>query len=173
MRTALGAYRCTAAAIAAASVAHRPRQIRLPLHQAREASSLSAIHRARHIASLVTLRVLFCDHQPLSESQQVIRHRLVRLPPCFVIWPRADRPWWTGGAPSATACERRRLDQYQWNSTKRLRHRSDAHLTVVSSTEGNGELIADLAAKGRRLGKAQMVGIGGMASTDQTRLFGN
>jgi hypothetical protein len=29
-----------------------------PLHQAREASSLSAIHRARHIASLAILRVL-------------------------------------------------------------------------------------------------------------------
>src|SRR6516225_2167525 len=55
-----------------------------PLHQAREASSLSAIHRARHTASLAILRVLCCDHQPLSESQQVIRHRLVRLPPCLV-----------------------------------------------------------------------------------------
>src|SRR5215469_6480359 len=54
-----------------------------PLHQAREASSLSAIHRARHIASLAILRVLCCDHQALSESQQVIRHRLARLPPCF------------------------------------------------------------------------------------------
>src|SRR5262252_991628 len=57
-----------------------------PLHQARESSSLSAIHRARHTASLATLRVLCCDHQALTESQQVIRHRLVRLPPCFAIW---------------------------------------------------------------------------------------
>jgi hypothetical protein len=56
-----------------------------PLHQAREASSLLAIHRARHTASLAILRVLCCDHQALSDSQQLIRHRRVRLPPCFAL----------------------------------------------------------------------------------------
>jgi hypothetical protein len=46
-------------------------------------------------------------------------------------------------------------------------------LAVVSPAQRNRKLVADLAAKGRRLGKAQMVGIDGMASTDQTRLFSN
>ena len=47
------------------------------------------------------------------------------------------------------------------------------HLAMMSPAQGYRKLVADLAAKGRRLGKAQLVGIGGMASTDQTRLFGN
>ena len=48
-----------------------------------EGMAYASIVGDQHTASLATLRVLCCDHQALSESQQVIRHRLVRLPPCF------------------------------------------------------------------------------------------
>ena len=47
------------------------------------------------------------------------------------------------------------------------------NLTVMSATERDGELVADLAAERRCLGKAQMMGIGGAAATDETRLLGN
>ena len=46
-------------------------------------------------------------------------------------------------------------------------------LAVVSPAQRNRKLIADLAAKGRRLGKAQMVGIGGMASSNLVVQLGN
>jgi hypothetical protein len=45
-------------------------------------------------------------------------------------------------------------------------------LTVVSATEGDGELVADLAAERRCLGKAQMMGISGTAPADEARLLG-
>ena len=44
-------------------------------------------------------------------------------------------------------------------------------LTVVSAAQRHSELIADLAAKGSALGKAEMVGIGGMAAADQARVL--
>jgi hypothetical protein len=57
-----------------------------PLHQVREALSSLATHRVRHTASwLLPPGWLCCDHQALSESHQVIRRPLARLPPCFVI----------------------------------------------------------------------------------------
>ena len=43
-------------------------------------------------------------------------------------------------------------------------------LAMVSATERNHELIADLAAKRARLGKAQMMRIGWDAGADETRL---
>ena len=46
------------------------------------------------------------------------------------------------------------------------------NLTMVSATERDRELVADLAAERRCLGKAQMVSIGGPTTTDQTRLLG-
>ena len=46
------------------------------------------------------------------------------------------------------------------------------HLTMVSATERDRELVADLAAERRCLGKAQMMGIGGAAAADQARLLG-
>ena len=45
------------------------------------------------------------------------------------------------------------------------------HLTVMSPAQRNRKLVADLPAKRRRLGKAQMVSIGGPTTTDQTRLL--
>ena len=47
------------------------------------------------------------------------------------------------------------------------------HLAMMPSTQGNGELIADLAAERPALGKAQMVGIRWLATANQTRLFGH
>jgi hypothetical protein len=44
---------------------------------------------------------------------------------------------------------------------------------VVSSAKGHSELVADLAAECRRLGKAQVVGIGRTTTADETRLLGN
>jgi len=44
---------------------------------------------------------------------------------------------------------------------------------MMSATKRNRELVADLAAERRRLGKPQVVGIGGAAPAHQTRLFGN
>jgi len=46
------------------------------------------------------------------------------------------------------------------------------NLTMVSATERDRELVADLAAERRCLGKAQMMGIGGAAAADQARLLG-
>ena len=46
------------------------------------------------------------------------------------------------------------------------------NLTMVSATERDRELVADLAAERRRLGKAQMMGIGGAAAADEARLLG-
>ena len=46
-------------------------------------------------------------------------------------------------------------------------------LAVMSPAQRNRKLVADLPAKRRRLGKAQMVSIGGPTTTDQTRLLGN
>ena len=46
------------------------------------------------------------------------------------------------------------------------------HLTMVSATERDRELVADLAAERRCLGKAQMMGIGGAAAADQAWLLG-
>jgi len=47
------------------------------------------------------------------------------------------------------------------------------HLTMVSSTQGNGELVADLAAECPALRESQVVGIAGLATTNQTRLLGH
>jgi hypothetical protein len=47
------------------------------------------------------------------------------------------------------------------------------HLAVMSPAQRDRKLVADLSAKGRRLHKAQMVSIGGPATTDQTRLLGD
>jgi hypothetical protein len=46
-------------------------------------------------------------------------------------------------------------------------------LTVVSATEWDGELVANLAAKRRWLRKAQVMCIGGAATADQTGLLGD
>jgi hypothetical protein len=40
-------------------------------------------------------------------------------------------------------------------------------LAMMSATQGDGELIADLAAEGAALGKAQVVGVRGLAAADQ------
>ena len=47
------------------------------------------------------------------------------------------------------------------------------HLAVMSPAQRNRKLVADLPAKRRRLGKAQMVSIGGPTTADQTRLLGD
>jgi hypothetical protein len=47
------------------------------------------------------------------------------------------------------------------------------YFAVMPPTERHSELVADLAAERRCLGKAQMVSIGGPTTTDQTRLLGN
>src|SRR5215472_10294333 len=46
------------------------------------------------------------------------------------------------------------------------------NLAMVPATERDRELVANLAAERRRLGKAQMMGIGGAAAADQARLLG-
>src|ERR1700745_521754 len=63
-----------------------------PLHQAREASSLSAIHRARHTASLATSGCCVATTKlyPSRNKSSVIGS--ARLPPCFVI-RGTDAPW--------------------------------------------------------------------------------
>src|SRR5215218_5561784 len=43
-------------------------------------------------------------------------------------------------------------------------------LAMMDATQGNGELVANLAPERPRLGKAQMVGITRRAPTDETRL---
>ena len=43
------------------------------------------------------------------------------------------------------------------------------NLTMVSATERDRELVADLAAERPCLGKAQMMGIGGTAAADEAR----
>ena len=47
------------------------------------------------------------------------------------------------------------------------------HLAMMSSAKGHGELVADLAAQCRRLGKSQMMRISGAPATDQARLLGD
>ena len=47
------------------------------------------------------------------------------------------------------------------------------HLAMVSTTQWDGELIADLAAKGPALGKSEVVGIRGSATANQTRVLGD
>jgi hypothetical protein len=47
------------------------------------------------------------------------------------------------------------------------------HLAVMSPAQRNRKLVADFPAKRRRLHKAQMVGIGGPTTTNQTRLLGD
>ena len=44
---------------------------------------------------------------------------------------------------------------------------------MVSSTQRHGELIADLAPQRAALGKSQMVGIGGLSTTNQARMLGD
>jgi hypothetical protein len=44
-------------------------------------------------------------------------------------------------------------------------------LAVVSSAQGDGELVAHLAAEGPILGKSEMVGVGGLATANQARLL--
>ena len=46
------------------------------------------------------------------------------------------------------------------------------NLTMVSATERDRELVADLAAEGWCLRKAQVVGIGGAAAADEAWLLG-
>ena len=46
------------------------------------------------------------------------------------------------------------------------------NLTMVSATERDRELVADLAAERRCLGKAQVMGIGGAAAANKARLLG-
>jgi hypothetical protein len=47
------------------------------------------------------------------------------------------------------------------------------HLTMMSSTQGDGELVADLAAERPALRESHVVGIAGPATTNQTRLLGH
>ena len=44
---------------------------------------------------------------------------------------------------------------------------------MVSSTQGNGELIADFTAEGPILGKSEVVGIRGSATANQTTVLGD
>ena len=46
-------------------------------------------------------------------------------------------------------------------------------LPMMSSAQRDCELVADLAAKGWRLCKLQVVSVGGPTATNQTRLFGD
>jgi hypothetical protein len=46
-------------------------------------------------------------------------------------------------------------------------------LAMMTPTEGHSELVTDLAAQYRRLGKSQMVRIGWPTTADQARLLGN
>jgi hypothetical protein len=46
-------------------------------------------------------------------------------------------------------------------------------LAMMSPAEGYDKLVANFAAKGRRLRNAQMMGIGGTAAADEARLLGN
>src|SRR6516165_5309075 len=84
------------------------------LHQAREALSPLATHRVQHTVSwLLPPGCLCCDQKALSESHQVIRRLLARLPPCFVISILAVRLRSAADVISAKAPERRRSDQYR------------------------------------------------------------
>ena len=47
------------------------------------------------------------------------------------------------------------------------------HLAMVSSTQGNGELITDLTAECTALRKSQVVGIRRSATANETRVLGN
>ena len=46
-------------------------------------------------------------------------------------------------------------------------------LAVVAATQGDGELVADLTGECSALGKSEMVGIGGSATANETRVLGN
>src|SRR5215831_10971186 len=47
------------------------------------------------------------------------------------------------------------------------------HRTVMPAAERNRELIADLAAERTGLGKSEVVGVRGLAATDEARLLGD
>ena len=47
------------------------------------------------------------------------------------------------------------------------------HLAMMSSTQGDRELIADLAAESPGLGEAQMMRVRRAATADKTRLLGD
>ena len=47
------------------------------------------------------------------------------------------------------------------------------HRAVMSATEGNGELIADLAAERTGLGETEVVRVRGLAAAQQSRLLGD
>src|SRR5215470_11562827 len=47
------------------------------------------------------------------------------------------------------------------------------HRAMMPSTEGDRELIADLAAERTGLGKAEVVGVRGLAAAHETRLLGD
>jgi hypothetical protein len=47
------------------------------------------------------------------------------------------------------------------------------HFAMMSSTQGDSEFIADLAAECPALRESQVVGITRLATTNQTRLFGH
>jgi hypothetical protein len=47
------------------------------------------------------------------------------------------------------------------------------HFAMMSSTQGDGELIADLSAERPALRKAQVVGIRRLTTANQTRLLGH
>ena len=47
------------------------------------------------------------------------------------------------------------------------------HLAVVSPAQRYGELVADLAAECLKLRKPKMMGVRGLTTADQARLFGN
>ena len=47
------------------------------------------------------------------------------------------------------------------------------HLAMMSATQGDGELVADLAPKCPALREAQVVSVTGLATANQTRLLGH
>lgn len=47
------------------------------------------------------------------------------------------------------------------------------HLAVMSSAQGDSKFVTDLAAKRRRLRKAQVMGVGRAATANETRLLGD
>jgi hypothetical protein len=47
------------------------------------------------------------------------------------------------------------------------------HRTMMPATEGDRELIADLAAERTGLGKSEVVGVRGLAAAQETRLLGD
>src|SRR5262249_50292685 len=47
------------------------------------------------------------------------------------------------------------------------------HCTMMTATQGDRELIADLAAERARLGESEVVGVRGFAAAQETRLLGD